>query len=1007
MLLNKKPKLYIFNVYLTCRYTEAQMKYSVGISNTRKTSSRRTPGASRGFSTYNVFKKYNSRNVSKTVRGKDKKPMKPKMKKVLYILAGIAFFLVCIVLLGAGIYLKNIQKSLPSPDELVQRRSDESTQILDRNGSILYTIYGNQNREFVSIDKISEKTKWAVISAEDIEFYQHKGLDYKGIVSAVLRNLKAGGITGGASTITQQLVRNTILYDVLGDEAYEQKYTRKIKEILITMQVEQTFTKDQILQLYLNEVPLGGVNYGLQAAANAYFAKDVGELDLAESAMIAGLIQSPGVYSPLYGTNPDMAKGRQTYVLDQMLKHKDLTGVTEEEVEAAKNEELSYSTKKIDIKAPHFVFYVKQLLVEKYGIDRVEKGGLKVTTTLDYPVQEIAEEEISKGVDNAKKNNINNGAMVVMDPNNGQVLAMVGSVDYWNVEDPRVDGNVNIALSQRQMGSSIKPFVYLTAVEKGFGPWTISPDLEQIKFGTYDPKNWDSKNMGLMTARKALVYSRNVPAVYTLQMVGIDSFLQTAETVGLTSLISKASYGLSLALGSGEETLLEHTVGYTVLANGGTKYDVSPILKVEDSNGNVLEELKTVEGKRVYAEKDIYMINWMLCDLGGFGDRPDTGYYTVNGKKICGKTGTTDGPKDLTTILYHQNLVVSVWNGNNNGEVAPGAWGSTIPLRIANSFIKRVADRYAPEVFNRPAGVLSTTVCTDTGASPADGVSCTKEASIFLEGAAPQVDNRKTVEICVANNQIPSNLSAAQKYGLTGSKVILSTKLPNSLQQGAYDAYLLKIENSPYLTAEPTTATCPLPLGPDNAPIVDIYKPTASQSVEAGTTIEISGSVSFLESITDFSVKFDGNNIAGATMQPNGLYVVNYVIPNLTSIGSHTITVTAKDNFDKTASTSVNINVSAAGSGITLNIISPSDGATVSLFPLSIVANPVGGSVDSVTFKIAKGGTNIVTSTDTNGGDGWIFPWNPATITSGNYTIKATALKGTTLIVSPTITVRY
>ncbi len=888
------------------------MKYSVGMSNSRTQTTRRPVRSTGGFSTYNVFKKFNNKNVGKTTRSKDKKPMKPKMKKILYILVGIVFFIGCIVLLAVGIYLKNIQKSLPSPDELVQRQSDESTQILDRNGTVLYTIYGNQNREFVAIDKIPEKTKWAVLAAEDYEFYQHKGIDYKGIASALLRNLKAGGITGGASTITQQLVRNTILYDVLGDAAYQQKYTRKIKEILITMQVEQTFTKDQILQMYLNEVPLGGVNYGLQAAANAYFGKDVSELTLAESATIAGLIQSPGVYSPLYGTNPDMAKTRQNYVLDQMLKHKDLTGVTEEEVEAARNEELVYSTKKIDIKAPHFVFYVKQLLVEKYGIDRVEKGGLKVTTTLDYPVQEIAEEEVSKGVDNAKKNNINNGAMVVMDPNNGQVLAMVGSVDYWNIEDPRVDGNVNIALSQRQMGSSIKPFVYLTAIQKGFGPGTVAPDLEQITFGTYDPKNWDSKNMGLMTARKALVYSRNVPAVYMLQTVGIDSFLQTAEKVGIASLANKAGYGLSLALGSGEETLLEHATAYTVLANGGLKYDVSPILKVEDSNGEVLEEYKAQEGKRIFEEKEIYAVNWMLCDLGGFGDRPDNGYYTVNGKKICGKTGTTDGPKDLTTIIYHKKLVVAVWNGNNNGEVAPGAWGSTIPLRIANSFVKRVADRYVPETYSRPAGILSTTVCTDTGASPADGVNCNKEASIFVEGGAPQVDNRKAVEVCKANNLIPDNLSIARKYGLITTKYILSTKLANTLQQGAYDKYLLEMENSIYLTSEPATANCTVPLGVDNAPVVDITKPTTNQTVNIGGNLEISGSVAFAGSITSFEVKFDATAIAGATMQSNGSYVVNYPIPVGTTLGVHTVTVNVTDSAGKTASASVSINVEAA-----------------------------------------------------------------------------------------------
>ena len=594
------------------------MKYSVGISNSRRPSpTRRAVSRSHGLASYNVFKRFSDTNQSRNSRVKTKKPMKPKMKKILYIGVGILFFIGCIVLLIVGIFLKNLQKSLPSPDELVSRTSERSTQIFDRNGTLLYTIYGNQNREFVSIDKIPDYTKWAVLAAEDIEFYQHKGLDYKGIASAALRNITAGGITGGASTITQQLVRNTILYDVLGDEAYDQTYLRKIKEILITMQVEQTFSKDEILQMYMNEIPLGGVNYGFQAAANAYFDKDVSELTLAESAILAGVIQSPGVYSPLYGTNPDMADVRRNYVLDQMQKHKDLTGVTDEEIEAARNEEVVYSDKVIDIKAPHFVFYVKQLLIDEYGIDRVERGGLKVTTTLDYSTQQIAEEEVQKGVDNAKKNNVNNGAMVVMDPNNGQVLAMVGSVDYWNTEDPRVDGNVNIAVSNRQMGSSIKPFVYLTAITQGYGPWTEAPDLEQITFGTYDPKNWDAKNMGLMTARKALVYSRNVPAVYTLQMVGIDNFLKTAETVGITSLSDKAGYGLSLALGSGEETLLEHATAYTVLANGGTKYNTVALLKVEDSNGEVLQEFKAPEGNRVYKESVQHILFFHLYGVDG------------------------------------------------------------------------------------------------------------------------------------------------------------------------------------------------------------------------------------------------------------------------------------------------------------------------------------------------------------------------------------------------------
>lgn len=982
------------------------MKYSIGISDTKRQSPTQHVKPARrntGFSTYNIFKKYNAHNVGKKPIGKERKPMKPKMKKVLYIIVGCLFFIFCICLLVAGIYLKNLQKSLPSPDELVQRQSDQSTQILDRNGVVLYTVYGDQNREFVSIDKIPDITKWAVLSAEDIDFYQHKGIDYKAIASAALRNLKSGAITGGASTITQQLVRNTILYDVLGNQAYDQNYTRKIKEILITMQVEQTYTKDKILQMYLNEVPLGGVNYGVQAAAEAYFGKNVGELDLAESAMIAGIIQSPGVYSPLYGTNPDMAKERQTYVLDQMLKHKDLTGVTQEQVDAAKAEVLVYNSKKIDIKAPHFVFYVKQLLEEKYGIDRVEKGGLKVTTTLDYSLQQIAEEEVEKGVANSSSLNVNNGAMVVLDPNNGQVLAMVGSVDYWNTTDARVDGNVNITLSERQMGSSIKPFVYLTAIEQGYGPWTEAPDLQQMTFGTYDPKNGDSQNMGTMTARKAIVYSRNVPAVYTLQLVGIDKFLQTAQTVGITTLADKAGYGLSLALGSGEETLLEHAAAYTVLANGGVKYDTASVLKVEDSSGSVLEDNTTTPtGTRVYDEKDIYLINWMLCDLNNFGDRPDNPYYYINGSKVCGKTGTTDGPKDLTTILYDKSLVVAVWNGNNNGEVMPNAWGTTVPLRIANSFLKRVLSNYPAGTYNRPSGVLSTTVCTDTGATPADGVDCTKEASVYIDGAAPKTDNRTTVEVCKSNSLIPSNLAAAEKYGLTTKKIVLSTKLDNTYQEAAYETYLTTLANSTYLLSSPATGDCSLPLGTDNAPLIDVSTPTSGQSAELGSVVTISGSVSHLGTISSFSATFDSTNISGTSLSSDA-FSFSYTVPSGASLGSHTITINTTDSNGKSATASVSITVVAVGANTTLTISNPSNNATITTSPTNIAVSVSGGSVDSVSFKIMKGSV-VTTGTDTTSGDGWYYSWNNSGLT-GTYTISVSATKGSTTISGPSITV--
>lgn len=899
------------------------MKYSIGMSNSGRKNPKRA-AFSRGYtptdlSRFKNFKRYSNHGVSnrkaerKGPATKDNSKMgifKQKAKKALYVFIGLMFFLGCVVLIGVGIYLKNLQNSLPSPNELVDRASDQSTQILDKDGEILYTVYGDKNREFVSIDKIPEHTKWALLAAEDIEFYQHKGVDYLGIVKAAIQNITKGAVVRGASTISQQLVKNTILYDVLGDEAYEQTYSRKIKEVLITMQMEQSFTKDEILQMYMNEIPLGGVNYGFQAAANSYFGKDVSELTLAESALIAGLIQSPGVYSPLYGTNPDLAKMRQEYVLNQMLKNSKLTGVTEEEIDAARDEVLVYRTRRIDIKAPHFVFYVKQILEKEYGIDRVERGGLKVTTTLDSSLQKIAEEEVAKGVDNAKRFNVNNGAMVVLNPKNGDVLAMVGSVDYWNVEDPRVDGNVNITVSQRQMGSAVKPFVYLTAINQGYGPWLATPDIAEIKFGNYKPTNWNKKYEGFLTARKALVLSRNVPAVYTLQLAGIDNYLQTMEKLGVKDLASKESYGLSLGLGSGEVKLLEHTAAYGVLANGGLRNDPSPILKVETSKGEVLMEREDTKGKRVFDEKEVYLVNWMICDLNGFGDRLGNAYYYIGKKKLCGKTGTTDDAKDLTAFLYHQNLVVGVWGGNNNNEkIRAGAWGENVSMPVANSFMKRVVDRFSPTSFNRPAGILTTTVCIDTGATPADGVDCKKEASVYIAGRSPQIDNRKTIVVCKDSNLAPTNLEQALAYKLTVNKYILSTKLENVFQREAYEKHLLAIKNSTYLLKEPESGLCTLPLGPDNAPLIDVVKPKGNDKVKRNGNMEISGVVRYLESISEFQVSFDGVVIPGTTLNADGTFLVNYFVPYSTVIGSHTVTVYTKDNKGKTANKDVAITV--------------------------------------------------------------------------------------------------
>lgn len=997
------------------------MKYSIGFSESRKrygTSKVQRKGvrnASRtipplGFNKYMNLKKYSSNSISnkkKSSKGKKNGPapqFKKKVRKVVYVVLGVAFFIGCVGLIVLGVYLKRIGDALPAPDQLVDRSSDQSTQILDRNGNLLYTIFGDENREFVPIDKIPEHTKKALLAAEDAEFYQHKGLDYLGIIKAFIQNIRGGKVVRGGSTLTQQLVKTTLLKDLLGDEVYERTLSRKIKEALITMQVEQTFTKDEILQMYMNEIPLGGVNYGFQAAANSYFGKDVNDLSLAESALIAGLIQGPSIYSPLFGSNPEMAKVRQNYVLDQLEDKKRILGVSKDDIDAAREEELVYKTNRIDIKAPHFVFYVKGLLEEEFGPEMVQRGGLKVTTSLDLTLQGIAEEEITKGVAENLRHNVHNGAMVVMDPKNGQVLAMVGSVDYWNIEDPRIDGNVNITTSMRQTGSSVKPFVYLNMINKGYGPWLLTPDINNISFGPYKPKNWDGGYDGLILARKALVLSRNIPTVYTLQVGGIDGYLQLMQRLGIEGIENKANYGLSLGLGSAEMKLVDLTNAYATLANSGVRHDTTPILKVEDSKGKVLKEYKETEGQRVIDEKEAYVVNWMICDINGFNDRYANKSFYINGKKLCGKTGTTDGPKDLLAFQYNQSLVVAAWNGNNNNDVMPGGWSSTVSLDITNSFFRRVIDKYNEFNFNRPAGIMTTSVCTDTGGIPAEGVECNKQATIYIAGRAPQVDNRKVVEVCNENNSIPTNLDVAKLYNLTATKILLTTKLENPSQVEAYRAYMLGIGS--YLFEEPKTEYCPLPLGPDNAPIIDITSPTSGQQVQSGKTLEIAGFVRFAGTLSSFTVKVNGSDVPGVgvpTVNADSTFLVNFVVPN--SSPSLTITVTVRDSAGKIDSKSISVLVTDVSP--TLTLTAPINGETVTRGVTKLRATVLGSiSSAGVSFVLIGTSGQKVVNAVLESGNTWSVTI-PNDLELGNTKINAKAYSSNgTEILSSIITVK-
>ncbi len=1004
------------------------MRRKIGISNSknrRKTSSRRSSkktsfwsrkrkrspfkfGKVNKYGSRSKKKKWNKLGFGNLVKGNK---FKKTASKVLGIVLGIGILLTLGGTIFIGATLAGIKRSLPDPDGLIEREAAESTKIYDRGGPddgvLLYTIYGEQNREFASIDEIPEHTKWAVLAAEDAEFFDHKGLDLPGIAKAAYQNLVLHQ-PRGASTISQQLVRNTLLYDFLGDKAYERTLLRKVKEALITMQLEQTLSKDEILQMYLNEVPLGGTNYGFKAAAKAYFGKDVSELTLAESAMLAGIIQAPGYYSPLFGSNPEEMERRQHFVLDQMYekreyiqkaskKYGEELEITEEMIEEAKNEELVYKPVKIDIKAPHFVFYVKQQLIEKYGQERVQRGGLTVTTSLDYDLQQIAQEEIVAGVDKYRAAyNVHNGSMVVMDPKTTQILAMVGSYDYWAEPNPKVDGNVNIATSLRQMGSSVKPYTYLTAFHEGYSPGMLAPDIP-FNFG-YEVDNWDGKYRGLITARQALIESRNIPALYTLQVVGgPDDFIKTAEALGITTLTQRDRYGLSITLGAAEMKLVEHTSAFSAFANEGKKGDTAAILKVTTRKGEVLEEWDNDGIKQVWDEKEIYLLNWVLCDLSNKG-RVLSQYYSAGGQKFCGKTGTTNGPRDLTSVLYYPNLVVGVWAGNNNNDVTIGAqgqaWSTTVPLPIAHSFLSRVVGKYGTAWYNRPGGIVSGAVCKDSGMLAKSDTDCPKESTVFIQGHLPKVDDAHVEKpICKENGLVATNEDEAKDMNLIEYKTYIKVTLPVTQHQAAFDNWLKNHSKYKPVSSIPEEGVCPLHLGPENAPTIDITAPANGTTFNPGDNITLQSSVNSLDGVAKVEYFFDGTLIATVTDAP---YSATYQIPNTTAGGGHTLSATVTDSSGRTGSDTTNILVDSGGADISIDMTAPTSGSTVNL-PQQLGATVSGdyGSISSFKFMVIGGSDNKeIEATSSDGGQTWTANWDGTS--PGNYWVHAVAVAGGT-----------
>lgn len=650
-------------------------------------------------------------------------------KRAFLVVAALG--IIGFVFLGA--LLAYYSFNLPDPRFLMERDPVESTKIYDRNGKLLYEVHGEVKRTLVELDQIPQFVKDATIAIEDKDFYSHGGVDFTGIIRSVFVNLRSGSLSQGGSTITQQFVRNAVL-------TREKTFTRKIKEIAMSLQLERKYSKDEILKLYLNEIPYGSNAYGIYAASQTFFAKEPKDLTLTEAAYLAAMPQAPTFYSP-YGLHRKDLDDRADTVLQLMF---DQGYITKDQRNLAQNEKVEFKKIGNSILAPHFVMYIQDILAKNYGEVSLQEGGLKVTTTLDYDLQVKAEEAVQTTVaENEKKYNVTNGGLVAINPQNGQILAMVGSRDYFNEEH---DGAVNVTLQPLQPGSSFKPYVYAAAFKEGMSPATMIMDVE-TNFGEfggeqYIPHNYDEKTRGPVSIRTALQGSLNIPAVKVLMLTGIEDSIRTAESMGITTLKDRSRFGPSIVLGGAEVKLLEHTAAYGVFATNGVKHETVPILKVEDRSGKVLEEWQESRGREVLNPQIAYQITNVLSDNDArayiFGRNSK---LTLPGRPVATKTGTTQKYKDAWTIGYTPSLVAGVWMGNNDATpMTGGASGSLTAAAVWNEFMQKALEGKPVEQFARPEGLVDMDVDSVSGKLPTSLTPSTKK-EIFSSFNIPKQDD--------------------------------------------------------------------------------------------------------------------------------------------------------------------------------------------------------------------------------------------------------------------------
>lgn len=776
-----------------------------------------------------------------------------RQRLIIYALLFLTgFVIVCFIF--AFILFAWYARDLPSPGKLAQVTGN-STVFYDRDDKVLFEMYKDKNRFPVSLDQISENMKKASISIEDKNFYKHQGVSQIGILRAFINIVLGKGLQGG-STITQQLIKNALLDP-------RRTFSRKIKEIILAFEVERRYSKDQILEMYLNEAPYGGSFWGVGSAAKGYFGKEPKDLALVESALLAGLPQSPSVYSPFIGKS-DAWRQRTKDVLRRM-REDNYIDKNQENDALKKLAAIKFSTPKLSIEAPHFVFYVRDQIEKEYGSKLLDRG-VKIKTTLSLETQKIAEKIVQEEIKKLKDFNLSNSAVVVLDSQTNEVLTMVGSYDF---NDEKF-GKFNAALGLRQPGSAIKPITYALAFEKGYTPSTVIIDLKtpfpQTGQADYVPENYDGKFRGPMQLRFTLGNSINIPAVKLLAMVGIRDFLQKASDMGLETLRPTEEnlrrFGLSITLGGGETTLLDLTSAFSIFARGGSRKELTSLREIDDFSGkSIYKKTKSKEQKVLSAEAS-FLISHILSDnnsrLDVFGTNS---YLNIPGRTVAVKTGTTNDKRDNWAIGYTKGITVGIWSGNNdnspmNQKIASGATGaSQIFYRLMVDLLKKHKDG----IMDKPDGVEAVAVDSFLGGLQHEAVQTRSE--YFIKGTEPKDISPfyKKVKISKSSGKLANDVEIRtgdydeKEFIIITENDPVSTDGKNRWQEGI-DAWLKEQKDDKY---HPPTETSD---SSSDLVVVQIKSPSDKTTLNSNN-VELKGKIASIAAIKTTKFYINGSEV--------------------------------------------------------------------------------------------------------------------------------------------------